>query len=260
MTKWKQTDKTFVSLAAALLAVCAPMILLNQAFAAPQYTSSSYGIDEVFMGSGGLVNATSASYQGCASLGSTGAGNSGSASYQANAGPCTSPDPYLEFAVTSLNVNLGYLSTSTTTTTTGAFSVRTYLASGYSVINGSDPPKYTSGANSHTLTNLTSPTLSQTGQEQFGINLVANTLPASLGGGVSKDPQQKPSTSYSYGYAATGYGTTNYYKYAKGDSIAASNSSSGETDYTISYIYNITSYTPAGQYAFVHVLICMATF
>jgi hypothetical protein len=208
------------------------------------------------MGAGGLSNATSASYQACESLGDIAAGNTAGTSTQANAGWCQNAEPYLEFSVTGATLNLGYLSTSSTATTTGTFSVRTYLASGYSVITASDPPKMTSGT-SHTLTNLTSPTTAQTGQEQFGINLRANTSPASLGGGVSKDPIQK---TYGTGTWGVGYGTSNNYKYNKNDQIAYSNSSSGETDYTISYIFNIASYTPAGQYVFVHNLVCTPTF
>ena len=253
MTKWKQTHKTLVSLTAALIVVCISMVLLQHVSATPQYTSPSYGIDEVFMGSGALNNATSPSYQACASLGSTGVGNSTSAGYQANSGPCTTADPYLEFSVTNPNTNLGVLSSSTTAKTTATFSVRAYLASGYIVINASDPPSAGTGPTFHQLTNLSSPTSPVIGTEQFGINLVVNT-------GFGADPSQVPSSSYSYGAAASGYNTTDQFKYVKGDTVAYSNSSSGETDYTISYIYNISNTTPAGTYIFNHILVCTATY
>jgi hypothetical protein len=104
--------------------------------------------------------------------------------------------------------------------------------------------------------NLTSPTASVAGSEQFGINLVHNTSPASFGA----NPVQVPSSAFSFGAAAPGYNTPNQYKYVPGDTIAYSNSSSGETDYTISYIYNISVITPGGTYGFNDVLVATATF
>lgn len=85
-------------------------------------------------------------------------------------------------------------------------------------------------------------------------------MPASLGGGVSKNPLQLPDNTFSYGVAETGYNTPNQYKYAKGDVIASSSKSSGVTQYTVSYIYNISSSTPAGQYVFNHVIIATSTY
>lgn len=253
MWQRKQTTKNLVKVATIVLTICLPMWLVGHALATPTYKSTNYGIDEVFMGAGGVIGATSATYQACASLGSTGAGNSASTSYQANAGPCTTAEPYLEFSVTNPNTNLGILSYSTTAKTTATFYVRTYLASGYVVVNASDPPSTGAGGTYHQLTNLTSPTSPTAGTEQFGINLVANT-------GFGSNPLQVPSSSYSYGAAYTGYDQTDKFKYVKGDTIAYSNSSSGETDYTISYIYNISGATPAGVYTLNHILVCTSTF
>jgi hypothetical protein len=127
-------------------------------------------------------------------------------------------------------------------------------------VNASDPPSTGAGPTLHYLTGLTSQTASTTSTEQFGINVVANTLPASLSGGVSKNPQQVPDATYSFGTAATGYDTANQYKYVKGDTIATSPKSSGTTIYTISYIYNISAVTPAGLYLLSHVLVATSTY
>ena len=59
---------------------------------------------------------------------------------------------------------------------------------------------------------------------------------------------------------ATGYQTTNLFKYVKGDTVAFSSKSSGETDYTVSYLYNISGGTPAGNYVFNHVLVALQLF
>ena len=144
------------------------------------------------------------------------------------------------------------LSTGSTTTTTATFSVKNYISSGYTVVTVSNPPIN----NAYTMHNLTSPTASSAGTEQFGINLVANTSPITFG----VNPVQVPSSAFSYGAAAAGYNTPNLYKYVPGNTIAYSNSSSGETDYTISYIYNISVLTAGGTYTFNDVLVATATF
>jgi len=260
MLSWKQTIKQFFGVGMIVGAVLLPMLIIASASAAPTYTSPTYGVDEVFMGAGGANDMSSASYQGRASLGDTVVGNTGSTNFQAYGGFTTTGDPYIEFIVSNPNVDLGVLSPGTTATTTAEFQVRTYLASGYNVVNASDPPSTGAGPTLHYLTNLTSPTAPATNTEQFGINVVANTVPATLGGGVSKDPQQLPDASYSYGAAATGYDTTNLYKYVKGDTIATSSRSSGLTTYTISYIYNISAVTPAGEYKIDHNLVATSTY
>jgi hypothetical protein len=94
------------------------------------------------------------------------------------------------------------------------------------------------------------------GTEQFGINLVANTNPTTFGA----NPVQQPDSTFSYGAAATGYNTANLFKYVKGDVVASSSKSSGTTVYTISYLYNISPVTDAGEYRFSHVLVATATF
>jgi hypothetical protein len=256
MIWWKQTVKNYGIIVAILGVVSVPSFVVANVYAAPTYTSPNYGVDEVFMGAGGLNDASSTSYRARASLGDLAAGNSSSTNYQVYGGFTTTPDPYLELTVTSSSVDLGYLSTSAAATTTNTFSVRTYLASGYIVTNASDPPTATSGPGSHTLTNLTTQTASSTGTEQFGVNLVANTSPTTFGAA----PSQIPDSSYSFGQVNANYATTNQYRYNKGDTIAYSTKSSGTTAYTISYLYNISDATPAGEYVFNHVVVATSTF
>jgi hypothetical protein len=57
-----------------------------------------------------------------------------------------------------------------------------------------------------------------------------------------------------------GYNTCGLFKYVKGDTIASSSKSSGETDYTISYIFNISPTTPGGTYSMNHVLVAVGGF
>lgn len=254
MGKIKQTLGLCARTFGILLAVIGLAFWSVRVVAAPTYVSPNYGVDEVFMGSGGLNDASSASYKARASLGDTAVGNASSTNYQAYGGFTTTPDPYLELTVNSINVDLGYLSTSETKYTSATFQVRTYLASGYVAVNGSDPPYNSAGA-THTLANLTSPTAAATNAEQFGINLVDNATP-----NVGATLQQLPDASYSFGTVAADYGTADLYKYVKGDIIASSPKSSGLTLYTVSYIYNISSATPAGEYNFNHVIVVTSTY
>lgn len=235
------------------------LLVLSTIFGLPAWAraqtpcSGNYCATETFFGTGGELNACSAgTYCAKQSAGETGVGSTASTSYKAQAGFNTTDAPFLEFGVTSSGVDIGTLTTASATTTTSTFYVRAYLASGYSVITVSDPPK--NGA--YTMAALSSQTASSPGSEQFGINLKANTNPVIFGA----DPSQFPDSSFGFGFAAPGYDTANNYKYVKNDVIAKSNSSSGRTDYTISYIFNISSITPGGTYTFTQDLVAVATF
>jgi len=256
MSKWKQTTKPFLLIAGFCFSVCLSVAFWPSFAGALSYTSPSYGVDEVIMGSGGVNNATSPSYQLRASLGDLAVGLTGSENSQAYAGFVTASDPYIELLVNGVNTNVGSLSPTSAATTTATFSVRAYLANGYVVTNGSDPPTATSGTGMHVLDALLTPTTSSPGTEQFGINLVANTDPVTFGA----DPVELPDASYSFGVATSDYNQSNHYKYVKGDIIASSPKSSGTTQYTVSYLYNISQITPAGTYIFNHVIIATATY
>jgi len=235
-----------------VLASLMVLLLLPATGWAAQSASSSYQVNEVFFGAGGDLHDCSANYCAKTSAGETAIGNPTSPNYQARAGFNTDRTPYLQFIVNGTTTDIGVLNPGSTAKTTGSFSVKNYLSSGYSVITVSNPPKN----GNHTLNALSTPTASSAGTEQFGINLVANTSPAAFGA----NPTQNPDSSFSFGAAASGYDTPNLYKYVPGDIIASSTKSSGETDYTISYIYNISATTPGGTYSFNDVLVATATF
>lgn len=220
-----------------------------------QSCSNNYSTDQTFFGSGGELNACSTGGTGYCSKQTAGeltVGNTKGTAYQAYAGFNTTDVPFLEFVVTANNINLGLLNTGTTATANGTFSVRAWQAGGYTVVTASDPPRN----NNYTLAGLTTPTASAAGTEQFGINLVANTSPATFGA----VPQQLPDSTFSFGIAEPGYNTANLYKYVKNDIIARSNSSTSVTTYTVSYIFNIKPSTAGGTYTFNHVLVATGTY
>lgn len=219
---------------------------------AVQSSSSNYSVNEVFFGSGGSLRDCSTSYCAKLSTGETGVGNTSSTNYQAQAGFNTDRTPFLQFAVSNTNLDVGVLTSTTTKTANATFSVKTYLASGYTVKQTSPGP--TNG--SYTLAGMSAAGVSAPGTEQFGINLRANTSPVTFGA----NPYQNPDVTFSHGQVAAGYNTPNQYKYVQNDTIAYSDESSGQTDYTISYIFNVSNLTAGGTYTLRHVLVATSTF
>lgn len=228
--------------------------LLSQRVLA-QGSSTNFRIDESFIGPGGSLESNSSSYStapGQQAVGNSAGGNSSSTNYQTQGGAPSTDDPALTCTVNSSSINFGALSTSATATATATFSVLNYTAYGYVVqIVGNTP---NSGA--HNLTAMSSNGSSTTGTEQFGINLVANTSPSSFGA----DPVQVPSGSFSFGTAATNYNTANSYRYVSGETIASAPKSSGQTNYTISYIVNVSTTTAGGSYSGNQTLVCTGTY
>ncbi len=226
-------------------------LFMDIAFA--QSSSTNYKIEESYIGPGGQIDSSSASYEARASLGDTGVGYGESTNFGLWAGYTTTTDPFIELVVAPATIDLGVLDTTTAAYTTATFYVRTYLASGYVVTTASDPPQ-TNGPTF--LAAMTTGGTSSPGTEQFGINLVANTSPASFGA----NPAQVPDATFGFGYVATGYDTVNNFRYNKDDIIAQSDSSSGRTDYTISYLYNISDLTVGGQYTLNHSIVATSTY
>lgn len=238
----------------ATLAVLFCTIFLYQGLALAG-TSTNYRIDESYFGPGGVLDSGSTNYQfqsGQQSLGNTGVGESSSNNYQTQAGATTTNDPRLSCVINTSSINFGGLSTSVATTATATFSVLNYTSYGYVVSIIGNPPSN----GSHTLANMSSTAASSAGTEQFGINLVANTSPATFGA----DPVQIPDNTFSFGSAASNYNTANNFRYNSGDTIAQATKSSGQTNYTISYIINAATTTPGGSYSGNQALVCTGTY
>ena len=237
---------------ASLLVLLILLPFLDIAIHAELQSSTNYLIDNATIGSGGVNDINSTNYSGRASAGELTVGNTAGTNYQAYAGFQTTSGPYLELIVNNAPIDIGSLSVSVAKTATAIFSVRSYLSHGYSVVV-SGLPTSEEGA---TLNPLAVAAASSAGTEQFGINLVANTSPATFGA----NPNQIPDASFSFGQVATGYNTTNLYKYNEGDTIAYSDSSTGETEFTIAYLYNIANDTPAGTYVLNQSITATATY
>jgi hypothetical protein len=190
------------------------------------------------------------------SVGNLGIGQSESGSYIGLAGTITPDQEYAELIVPVTTVNMGTLSPGVPGVGTATFSARTYLNNDYIIVSMRNSPTNESGSQ---IDPMTSATTFNSAIEQFGINLVANTSPATQGANPSRQPLDNGT--FAFGEAAPGYNTTNNYQYNAGDVIARSVTRGyGETDYTISYMLNIVTITPAGLYRMEQDLVLTATF
>lgn len=221
-------------------------------------SSSNYKVEEAYFGTGGEVDLNSGNYNAQGGLGALGVGSASSNNFDAEAGFLTAGEPYLEFVINTSIVDLGVLSTTSTGTGSASFYVRTYLSGTYSVVTLSQPPISEGGA---VLAAKTTQGPSQQGTEEFGINLVANTAPATFG----SNPENVPDNTFADGQAAPGYQTPNNFKYVVGETVARSpatvgTQAVGQTNYTISYIANVNSITAAGFYTMKHDLMTVATY
>jgi hypothetical protein len=242
--------KTMAKRLCAFLAVMAYFLFCVTATGlADTLKSNNFQFEETALGGSGLIGSQSANFQASSSTGILGLDTSASTNLQVNAGNITTNDPALSFGVNNFSVSFGAFSAGSTATATTTFQVINYTSYGYVVqVLGTAPTNGT-----HTITPMASTAPSQAGTDQFGINLVANTSPTSLG--ANPDHGQ-----FGVGSAASNYGTSNNYRFVNGETIAQAPKSSGQTVYTISYIVNVNNLTPGGDYNASQTLICTGTY
>ncbi len=231
------------------------MAFYGQQIYAETLRSSNFMVDESFVGGGGQVQSSSTNFKTDSAIGDVGVGSSTSTNFQTESGYVTTSDPALTFIVPTSNVSFGQLSASATAKATTTFQVINYTSYGYAVtIHGSTPSN-----GGHNLTPISPAGPSQQGVEQFGLNLRANNGFAPTPPILGADPIAG-TTASSFGAAATGYNTANTYHYASGDVIATAPKTSGQTNFTISYIVNASTITPGGGYAGSLTLVCTGTY
>ncbi len=219
-------------------------------------TSTNYHFSESTLGAGGLPLSNSANFQGSSSTGDLGVGESASANYGFQGGSQTTNDPTLSFAINTGIASFGNFSPSIPAMTTTTFSVLNYTSYGYAVYVTGNTPTNDGHALPPMATHGTNDT-SQIGFEQFGMNLVANTSPQSIG---ANPDNTSGGGGFSFGQAWGDYLTSNKYWYGDGDIIAKGLKSSGVTNYTISYLVNVAALTPGGQYNTNQTLIVVGTY
>ncbi len=157
-----------------------------------------------------------------------------------------SVDEALTFTLSSATVGLGTLTTATTGSGTSSMTASTNGSTGYAItVNGT-----TLTAGAKTIAALASQTASSQNTSQFGINLLANTVP-SVGTAVSGAGTGTPSANYN---------TTNQYRFVTGDIVASAAAETNSNTYTTSYIANIGGSQAAGSYSTALTYIATPTF
>lgn len=241
-------SKNFLGVCGLILALLL-CLAAKTAPASAELQSANYRFDESAIDSGSLLEGNSNNYKATGATGDLVVGESSSSGYNIQTGSKTTGDPALSFAITSGSVDFGEFTTSAATVTTATFSVTNYTSYGYAVQIFGTPPSY----GGHTITSMATSESSVPGTEQFGINLVANTQPQSFG--ASPD-----NGLFGFGTAAENYNTANKYRFVSGETIASAPKSSGKTIYTVSYIVNVSSMTPGGQYSGNQTIIVTGTY
>lgn len=200
-----------------------------------EMSSASYSIPSDVVNVGG-ISQTSGNYFSDESIGEFGTGEAKSTSYIDDAGfwAMVGDTEVITFNITDSSADLGALDKNVVRYDSAAFSVATTSKNGYVVEFLGD----SLSSDSHIISPIATPTGSSPGNEQFGFNLRQNSNPTT---GV--DP------SGGNGQAASGYNSPNAYKFNSGDVIAQANQPSIYTNYTISFIGNITGISDAGEYA-----------
>jgi hypothetical protein len=234
-------------------AVLLSMSAVGGAFA-DHSQSTHYQVNETQFGIGTAENACSTSYCAKQSAGDLVVGSGKSGNYSAQFGSNTSDQPYLAVIVTGGTTDMGVLDTNKTGTASATIKVRNYLSDGYSMQIAGDAP--TQGI--HHIKGMSTPSCpctSQQGAEQWGINLAANTAPS-----LGASPVQVPDSTYSYGVVNDNYATPNLFTFDSENIVAHSNTSSGETDYKLSMILNVSAATPGGRYTSNFSAVVVATY
>ena len=231
------------------IGVLAAYTLMPTAAYAETLVSPSFQMREHSLGNSGLLDSKSENFNVNLSVGDTAVSNLASENFQVDSGSVTTSDPALIFAVNDFDVDLGNFSSSSTSVATSSFTVLNYTSHGYVVYITGSPPS--NGEHEITAMDETGPSI--TGENQFGVNLVANTSPTSLGANPDYGD-------FGYGTPTENYDTSNEYRFVSGEAIAESMQSGGETTYTISYIVNVEGLTPGGRYSSDITLISVGTF
>ena len=131
-------------------------------------------------------------------------------------------------------INFGDLSPVHSSQADSQFLVATNAANGYIIqVYG---PTMTSGNN--IINPITSPTSSQPGTSQFGLNLRLNANPA-----IGADPNGPGN-----GTPATGYDNPDHFQFVSNDVIAGSLTTGDFRRFTVSYVVNTDTSQPAGIY------------
>lgn len=131
---------------------------------------------------------------------------------------------------------MGDLSPDSTLTAQSQMAVGTNATAGFSILAYGTPLS----AGTNVISPISEPSESIPGQNQFGINLVANSEPE-----VGQDPEGE----WANALAAPDYSQPDKYKFVSGDEVAFSPNVSLMKKFTVSYIVNVSENLKPGVYS-----------
>lgn len=131
--------------------------------------------------------------------------------------------------------DMGELSSKSTLTAQSQMAVGTNATGGFAITANGIPMS----AGTSVIDSPATPTESKPGEDQFGINLVANSSPA-----VGNDPEGI----WANAITSPDYGIPDHYKFVPGDVVAYSPNVSLMKKFTVSYIVNSSENLRAGVY------------
>lgn len=131
---------------------------------------------------------------------------------------------------------MGELNPDETLTAQSQMAVGTNASGGFAITANGSPMS----AGTNVIDGIDEPSESRAGNNQFGINLVANTSPA-----VGADPEG----TWANAVAAPDYSIPNQYKYMSGDVVAYSPNVSLMKKFTVSYVVNSREDLKPGVYS-----------
>lgn len=143
--------------------------------------------------------------------------------------------------------DMGTLGPFDTLTASSQMAVGTNATAGYSIVVYGTPMQ----AGTSVIEPLTAPTPSFLGQNQFGINLVANTEPF-----VGQDPDGESTNAV----VMPDYAMPNHFKFVDGDEVATAPNVSLVRRFTVSYIVNSAPDLRPGIYTTTLTYICTGRF
>ncbi|HEY4160471.1 MAG TPA: hypothetical protein VGM08_00230 [Candidatus Saccharimonadales bacterium] len=148
--------------------------------------------------------------------------------------------------------DFGDLFPETTAAATSQMAVATNARSGF-VVTANGP---TIEAGTHVIPAMTTQTISAPGNDQFGINLVANNDP--LTGPIGSNIDNNPGTPTAF--IMPNYDTPNEYMYQDGDTVAEGTGVNLGTIFTVTYVINNSPDLHPGVYSTTITYICSGRF
>ena len=131
--------------------------------------------------------------------------------------------------------DMGQLDANETLTAQSQMAVGTNASAGFVIMATGAPMS----AGTNVIASSSDPSLSQPGENQFGINLVANTEPV-----IGNDPEGD----WANAVVSADYSQPNLYKFESGDIVASSPNVSLMKKFTVSYVLNSSPELRAGVY------------